>query len=246
MFASTINLIIMRFTVTRGISIVCCWLLLFSAHAQPAPLKPGNNKFEKGKLEGSRRIGAWQYFDSKGTPELTFDYDSSRIVYAKPDTNTYWLKVDTAWQLVRPTRAPRLLGSREHDLERISRELRYPVAALRTQTQGDVLISYVVGPNGQAQDFIVEQGLSPECDQATWQALRNYFTAWIPAVYQGKVVPARFYFLATFRITEGKAAATTVSSAEASREQELAKSKHYLDHITITVIGVTRTITRLR
>ncbi|MCC3157385.1 hypothetical protein LJ737_09045 [Hymenobacter sp. 15J16-1T3B] len=111
-------------------------------------------------------MGRWEYFDEQGQPELPFDHDSSRIVFVRPDTARYWLQTPTGWQLLRPTRAPRLLGSCAHDVAQLARPLRYPLGSLRDQRQRDVLISYVVGPDGQARDFLVGQGLSPDCDQA--------------------------------------------------------------------------------
>ncbi|WP_303310591.1 energy transducer TonB [Hymenobacter sp. BT730] len=201
-------------------------------------MKPGKNQFEKGKLAANRPVGVWEYIDYNGKTELTFDYDSSRIIYIRPDTTRYWLKVDTTWQLVRPMRAPRLLGSREHDLAQIGQSIRYPSAALRSGTEGTVLISYIVTPTGQAQDFLIENGLSPACDEEAWKALRDNFNVWIPAIYRGKPVPARFYLMVTFRMVGSEQ-----RRKESDKEMEAltaGKNVHFVDHVVVTALGIER------
>jgi Gram-negative bacterial TonB protein C-terminal len=202
--------------------------------AQPTLLKPGKNKYERGTLRDKRPVGRWEYFDGAGRPELTFDYDSSRIIFMRPDTARYWLRVADDWKLVRPARAPRLLGSREHDIELMGRSIRYPAEAIRSQLQGDVLISYVVGPDGRAYDFNVEQSLSPECDQAVWQALARCYNAWVPAVYLGRPTAARFFVLATFRIVDSDAAVKESNRQLAARQ--VAGTGKYLDHLVVTAL----------
>ncbi|ALD20342.1 hypothetical protein AM218_02710 [Hymenobacter sp. DG25A] len=201
-------------------------------------MKPGKNKFEKGKLVDNRPVGLWEYFDSNGKPDLTFDYDSSKIVFSRPDTTRYWLKVDTAWQLVRPMRAPRLLGSREHDIIQIAQSIKYPSVAIKSGTEGTVLISYVVTPTGQAQDFLIENGVSPACDDEAWKALRDNFNNWIPAIYRGKPVPARFYLMVTFRMV-----ASEQRRKESDKELSVltaGKNVHFVDHVIITALGIER------
>ncbi|RAK65217.1 energy transducer TonB [Hymenobacter edaphi] len=168
-------------------------------------LKPGRNKYERGTLRDKRPVGRWDYFDEHGQPELTFDYDSSRIVFARPDTARYWLQTTSGWQLLRPARAPRLLGSFAHDMAQLARGLRYPPQSLLGGREGRVVISFVVGPDGQTRNFLIEQSLAPDCDQEVWRALSQHFYAWIPAVHLGQPVAAKYYLLATFRIGDSPA-----------------------------------------
>ncbi|RTQ50041.1 TonB family protein [Hymenobacter gummosus] len=170
------------------------------AQSAPPALKPGNNKYERGQLREGRPVGRWEYFDEDGRPELTFDYDSSRIVFVQPDTGRYWLQTASGWQLLRPARPPRLLGSRGRDMYRLGTTMRYPIQALRERRQGSVLITFVVGPDGQPRDFLVERSLSPECDREAWRVLSQNFDYWIPAVHLGRPVAAKFYMQFTFRI----------------------------------------------
>lgn len=177
-------------------------LLALLVYGSPASaqkrLKTVRTNYERGMLRDKQPVGRWEYLDINGQPELIFDYDSSRIVFIKPDTGRYWLQTPSGWQLQRPARAPRLLGSYARDMSQLGRSMVYPLQSLRTGRQGDVLISFIVGPDGQAHDFLIEQSLSPDCDQELWRALSQNFYHWIPAIYQGRPVAAKFYLLATF------------------------------------------------
>ncbi|GAA4375090.1 hypothetical protein GCM10023186_07370 [Hymenobacter koreensis] len=195
-------------------------------------LKPGKNKYEKGKLVNERPVGLWEYYDEAGNKELAVQYDSSRIVFQRPDTARYELRSGDTWKLGRPSRAPRLLGSHAKEMRLITGNIRYPGAALREQVQGDVLISYVVTKEGRATNFTVEKSLSEACDQAVWNGLKERLSTWVPAVYQGRPTDARFYLRATFRIIDSEQDLQESNK----RLQESEARQPYTDHVIITAI----------
>ena len=166
-----------------------------------SPLAP--TELEQGSVANGKRIGKWQFYNRQHELELTFDYDSSRIAYSRPDTARYLTWQAGAWVLRHPLRAPHILGSTDQRLDNLLRQLRYPVSALQQQLQGTVVIGYTVGTDGHTHDYTVESSLSPDCDQEVWKALQKLPDNWIPAFYAGRPTATRFYVSARFRIELG-------------------------------------------
>ncbi|TDN37506.1 energy transducer TonB [Hymenobacter sp. UV11] len=200
-----------------------------AALAQRTPPAP----FERGTLTKGQPTGVWEYFDEAGQLELRMNYDSSRIGYRRPDTARYELRVGDAWQLVHPDRAPGPLGSRAGRRRELQKQLHYPVAAIQQHLQGDVILSYLVDPDGHTSHYLVEHSLSPACDEEVWRALQLLPDRWIPARYQGQPVAARFYLRVRFEMLAGLAQLqnqppTTPAGAP------------YTDVVTVTAVGIER------
>ncbi|OGX88454.1 hypothetical protein BEN47_08940 [Hymenobacter lapidarius] len=132
--------------------------------------------------------------------ELTVDYDSSRVAFVQEDTTRYLVQVGEEWLLKRLARVPRPMGSADHRLATLQGALRYPVSALMGQQQGTMLLSYIVDPNGHTRDYVVEKSVSTACNNEVWRALQTLPDNWIPAIYQGRPVAARFYLTVKFQI----------------------------------------------
>lgn len=206
---------------------------------------------EQGTVANGKRVGKWQFYDRQHMPELTFDYDSSRIVYARPDTARYLVRQNEAWVLKHPLRPPHVLGSTDQRLNDLLRQLRYPVSALREQLQGTVVIGYTVDTNGHTRDYTVESSLSPDCDQEVWRALQRLPDNWIPAFYSGQPIATRFYLSARFRIEMEEPAerrprkgaakpdpsAPVTSTAPAVTKTELPPYAH---EVVVTALGIER------
>ncbi|TVT40727.1 hypothetical protein FNT36_14810 [Hymenobacter setariae] len=194
-------------------------------------------KFERGTLTKGQPTGIWNYLDETGQLELRMNYDSRRINYRRPDTARYELRINDTWQLVHPTRAPGLLGSRAARRQELSKGLRYPVAALQEHRQGDVLISYVVQPDGSTSDYTVLSSLSPACDQEVWRMLQQLPSRWIPAIYLGQARAARFYLRVHFET----ATARSLDEYKKTHTQAAAPlSGPFTDAVTVTAIAIER------
>jgi hypothetical protein len=200
-----------------------------------AQSKSITSKFEHGVMTNGQPTGVWEYFDETGALELRMNYDSSRISYRRPDTARYELRVNDTWQLVHPTRAPGLLGSRAGRRADLQKQMRYPAAALHQQQQGDFLLSFVVQPDGRTTDYTVLNSLSPACTQEVWRVLQPLASQWIPAVYQGQARAARFYLRVNFEML-------TVPSMAAlkARPIRFLPSGPFTDVIAITAVGIER------
>jgi protein TonB len=156
--------------------------LLFNAATSAA----GQSKWERGKIQDNKRVGVWEYYDDHAGQELgvRFDYDSSRVSYIKPDTARYYVLADSAWQVKRLTRAPRLIVTKAAIADIMKGKLRYPAADLRARREGTVVLSYVVNEQGIAGLPTVTTAPSQTLAQEVLRAADQLPLYYIPGVYR--------------------------------------------------------------
>ena len=208
-------------------------LALLAASPAAFGQRPAAPVYERGTLTQGQPTGVWEYFDEAGQLELRMNYDSSRIGYRRPDTARYELQVGDAWRLARPERPPGPMGSRAGRRHTLQQQLRYPVAALQQQLQGDVILSYEVDPDGHTSHYVVQQSLSPACDQEVWRAVQQLPDRWIPARYQGQPVAARFYLRVHFEMLMRMAQLPLPAPTAPS-------GLPFADVVTVTAVGIER------
>lgn len=229
-----------------------------AAHAQKKPKKSPDAALaalEQGQTGADgKRVGKWNFYDDKHQLELTFDYDSSRISFLPSDTARYaMLSGGDQWALTAMSRPPRILGSKEHRMMLLAKQIRYPLAALQQQLQGTVVLAYTVGADGLSRDYTVVSGVGGGCTEEVWKAVQQLPDTWIPAIYQGQLVDTRFYLKVTFEIQ------TSPLNLAAARAQALAgttgttpdvaaptRSPAFVEEVVVTAFGVTRTTTPIR
>ena len=95
---------------------------------------------------------------------------------------------------------PQFPGGMDAYMKWLSRHLRYPLAAVRTKKQGEVLVRFVVNTNGTISDIAVVQGVSPALDQETLRVMR-LMPRWEPGEQQGKPVRVLFTLPVIFRLS---------------------------------------------
>lgn len=71
--------------------------------------------------------------------------------------------------------------------EFIKGKLIYPQHALEQNIEGDVIVRFVIGPDGTPKDFSIEAGLNDECDKAALEVLKK-MPKWRPAIFYGRPV----------------------------------------------------------
>lgn len=69
--------------------------------------------------------------------------------------------------------------------EFIKNQLVYPEKALKENIEGEVIVQILVGKDGTPKDFTIISGLSPECDEAALNSMKQ-MPKWKPAIYNGK------------------------------------------------------------
>ncbi|WP_035561505.1 energy transducer TonB [Hymenobacter sp. IS2118] len=229
-------------------------LSLSQAQAQKPllPIAASTFQLEQGTTAADgQRTGKWNFYTRQQELELTFDYDSSRIAFLRPDTTRYLVDPagQAAWEAKIMARPPHILGSTDARLNQLQRMLRYPVSALRQQLQGSVLVAYTVDATGHTRDFSIEKSLSPDCDQEVWRALQTLPDNWIPAVHLGRPTAARFFLAVKFEITD-EAKLARQKRLEARQAKLVAEGAplpapvpgkpRYVSEVTVTAVGVER------
>ena len=152
---------------------------------------------QRGQMKDGKPVGVWEYYDGKELG-VRFDYDSSRVRYVRPDTSRYFVQIDSSWQLVRPTRAPRLIGSKTEVVSMVQRRLRYPFIDLRNRTSGTVIVSFMIDERGQVKNGKVTSAPSITLANEVVRALEGVSLNYLPAMHQGKRVPFRTSFVVRF------------------------------------------------
>ncbi|MFC7668018.1 energy transducer TonB [Hymenobacter humi] len=152
---------------------------------------------QRGKLKDKKPVGVWEYYDGKDLG-LRFDYDSGRAQYVRPDTSRYLVQIDGRWQLVHPSRAPRLIGSKSEVLSVLQRRLRYPMGDMRARTSGTVIVTVKIDEKGNVVDGKVTNASSTTLGNEVIRALEPVSLSFLPAIYQGKPVPFQVAFVVRF------------------------------------------------
>lgn len=201
------------------------------------PATPSAIEYEKGTLTNGRPTGIWEYYDQHGELTLRMNYDSSRIAYSRPDTSRYLLYTQNDWQEARPSRPPQYLGSRAKRTADLAKSIRYPISALQQNQQGQVVIAYVINEQGQTQDYEVLTTPSKECAEAVWDVLKQQPEHWVPAIYQGRPVRAKFFLRITFDMIDSRAVAAYQARTKQEDQQPRAR---YIDQIRVMAYGVER------
>jgi periplasmic protein TonB len=73
----------------------------------------------------------------------------------------------------------------------LTRNLRYPYAALKKADEGIVYLSFIVDANGQIEDVRVMKGVSKELDEEAVRVVR-LMPNWEPAMEDGELVKVKF------------------------------------------------------
>lgn len=73
----------------------------------------------------------------------------------------------------------------------INQNVRYPQMAIENNEQGKVYLSFVVEPNGEITNVVIERGVSTDLDREAKRLVRE-MPKWVPGEANGRKVRARF------------------------------------------------------
>lgn len=97
--------------------------------------------------------------------------------------------------------APELVGG----LPGLYLHIRYPQAAIDRGIQGQLVLRFVVEPDGRVSEIVVEKPLHPLCDSAAVRALRE--VAFMPGRHNGEAARVRMRLPVRFRLVSPSGAA---------------------------------------
>ena len=89
-------------------------------------------------------------------------------------------------------------------LKFITKNIVFPKTAAKKEIQGKLILKFEVQSNGTVGKIVIDQSLSPECDQAAVDVVRK-LKRFIPAKKNGRPVPVWFTLPVNFQIEESYA-----------------------------------------
>ena len=95
---------------------------------------------------------------------------------------------------------PEFPGGTEALLSFIKNNLEYPQKAIDEQTEGRVIIRFVVNSNGEISDPTILKGINKNLDQAAIDVI-NKLPRWKPGQQDGQPVSVRFTLPIVFKLT---------------------------------------------
>lgn len=185
---------------------------------------------EQGEVHKGKPTGVWKYYDGNELG-LVINYDSSRVRYVRPDTARYLVWVDSAWQLKRLNRAPRLLGSRNEVVAALQRSLRYPSAALQKGATGHVVVTCVVDETGQVSKAKLVSFPNEALGKEVQEKVDNLNIRFLPGIYRGRPALTRVSFVVSFAIGRSSAKVNAFVN-------EAPKAPGAFNQIVVTALGL--------
>ncbi|MBK8947030.1 MAG: TonB family protein [Ignavibacteriae bacterium] len=85
-------------------------------------------------------------------------------------------------------------------IKEIEKNIVYPELAKKFNLEGKVLVSVIVGANGEAKNITVHKGLGLGCDEAAIDAVKK--TKFIPGEKNGEVTETEILFSLNFKLSE--------------------------------------------
>ena len=157
----------------------------------------------KGSYSHGKLIGTWDYYTYDGKLDQQYNYDSSKVVFARvkeEDANKKVRVISGADTVVEKLdRVPIYIGGSVMGTKAFS-EIRYPAQAKDNGIQGTVMVSFFIDTNGKASHHHVQKGIGGGCDEEALKAVKRIPDNWVPAVVGGKAVTVEWEVPVMFRI----------------------------------------------
>jgi len=213
---------------------VLLFILLFqSAFAQKDSV---SNDYEHGISKNGYMEGVWRYNDEPGVLALMIDYSNAKILFLKPDTNEFVIKIDGVWKKSKLDIHPRYIGTM-HDFKMIPKFLNYPAQARMNENAGTFSISFEIDTLGKAGNYRAHNDIGDRCADEVIKALSAMPNNWLSAKKDGKTYAAKYIIPITFKMSINN---REISPKKVRKPQELPLATKLTD-IGVHVLGISRT-----
>ena len=102
----------------------------------------------------------------------------------------------------------------KEDLEKgLSRNTRYPIDALRSESQGDVIFSFVITKEGKMENVLMVSPVNPGISPSVFNAINQLDKNWAPAKENGKPIDKKYTIVYRYRLYENVKPADLKSEA---------------------------------
>ena len=194
-----------------------------------------NTEYEMGKYVDGYKDGEWSYYDQAYDLALKINYTSAKLIYLKPDTSDYVVKINGEWVKNKLDIPPRYIGSM-HEFYRILSKISYPKNAINRNTCGTFYISFEIDSTGSAGNYEVLHDIGDGCGKSALTTLQNIPNVWLAAQKGSNVYNARYILPVTF---EMELNFKPIEPNKIKDDSPLPLARE-LDEVTIKVLGIKR------
>lgn len=161
----------------------------------------------KGNYTNGKKSGIWEYFDKDNQLFQKYDFDNNKLLFYTEETLNkkqfeFSIKNDSGIYKVIVERPPVYQGGENAQFSVISKNIRYPEAALDNGIDGTVVVSFWIGTDGVAFDHVIKvnpgYGLGEEAMRVVLLLKDN----WIPAIYNDQPVITQIDMPVKFKISQ--------------------------------------------
>jgi len=158
----------------------------------------------KGYYANDKKVGVWEYYDSKGILCLKYDYNTNSQVFSlkekEGNISEMFMKNDTGVVSVRLQRDPFFNGDEQQLWKFLGSNLQYPQEALQKGLKGTVYVSFFIDQYGRAKDHKILRGINEQFNNEALRVVRLIPNDWIPAIYDGQVVTSQYHIPVRFSL----------------------------------------------
>lgn len=151
---------------------------------------------EEGAYLTGRKQGRWTGVFTDGKPFYEETYEAGELTGGQ--------SYDEAGQTVQYTvleQQPEFRGGQQALVNFLSANLSYPAEAQRMKTQGRVMVTFVVQPDGTLTDVKSLNHLGDGLDREAVRVVKKMSGRWTPGTQRGRPVKARFNLPITFQLS---------------------------------------------
>ncbi|NEU09744.1 hypothetical protein GZH53_15560 [Flavihumibacter sp. R14] len=207
-------------------------LFFFSIQSVFAQTKIINSQYENGTLKKGYKDSIWRYYDKPGELALEINYSTAKLLYLKPDTSEFVIKINDQWAKSKLDAQPRYLGSMTVFMGSLQRSVRYPARARSNETAGKFYVTFEIDTIGRAGNYQVINDIGDDCGKEAINALKQIPNYWLPAQRNGKAYASKFILPLKFEMIVGNR--EIVPQKSKSTELPLAKA---LDELLIRTMS---------
>jgi len=161
----------------------------------------GNFIQSTGKYIKDQRIGEWTFYRKQGDIAQKYDYTTFKVTYYTFDSGVSTYIAQSKGRQLKPAKLDRpamYIGGKLAAMTFIARNMKYPEAAYKAGIHGMVEVAIKILPDGSATDVWVTKSVDKTLDDAAIAIAKKLPSEWIPAIYEGKLVPSVFFIEVPF------------------------------------------------
>ncbi|OCX50276.1 hypothetical protein BEL04_23490 [Mucilaginibacter sp. PPCGB 2223] len=153
----------------------------------------------RGKISGSgqykngKKVGVWECYNYKYELSDKYDFDKGIYIFHKdmPEDTLKYIVINGTDTLKTKLDKPALYLDGEGKLSRLFvTRVRYPARALENNTQGKVIVAFIVDLDGRPTDYQVKVGIKDGLSEEALKVIKSVEGDWLPAILNNKPVIA--------------------------------------------------------